>query len=83
MAKHSNWWLLGDFPSLGSPASLAAAGTLPGPPSTQGQRQSSAVTASLATAEGLSLLQCNPRDGQRGQHPGRAHGSGCKMGDAS
>jgi len=82
-AKHSNWWLLGDFPSLGSVARLAAAGTLPGLPSTQGQRRSRAVTAALARAEGLSLLQCNPRDGQRGRQPGRAHGSGSKMGDRS
>lgn len=82
-AKHSNWWLLGDFPSLGSAASLAAAGTLPGPPSTQGQHRNSAVTASLARAEGLSLLQCNPRDGRCGRQPGRAHGSGSKMGDQS
>lgn len=79
-AKHSNWWLLGDFPSLGSAANLAAAGTLPGPPSTHGQRRSDAVTASLARAEGLSLLQCNPRNGQRGRQPGKAHSSSSKMG---
>lgn len=60
--KHSNWWLLGDFPSLGSAPSLAAAGMLPGPPLPGG--------STAVTAEGLSLLQCNARDGQRGQGKG-------------